>query len=412
MEVLPQAPRAIAVPPSPTICKKSRRLTPLPLIYFPLPLAFHSLLVALPAVIWSVAGLVADRVELVILFMAADAPSHRDGLDSARPGHRTHVAVAVAASLARRAFLLEDEALDMTLMIEAHEIRLIVHLLPGNGLLLVPVVKQELDARLVFDGLDVLMTTDAFIEARNPGHGAAPGIGMTVQAVDPHFFHMDVMRKLDRLGDHGSQRVIAVGCLTADGPTLLEGLVRLKGAVAVAWLKGLGDDQRRVSDRNDNRHIAQTAKDSPQDMAGLQQNPPPKSESPRFAVCLAGSQENNGPTIRAAIESRNPEFTRRNPGKYLLGSPGRIGSASRSRSRVLHKTHAIAVRADLGVNRIQLATVHCVVVVRLILVGNEIDAYLAVLDALGMVLKFQGLPDRKSLSGEGFGRQSRKRSCR
>src|ERR1022692_597446 len=240
MEVLPQAPRAIAVPPSPTICKKSRRLTPLPLIYFPLPLAFHSLLVALPAVIWSVAGLVADRVELVILFMAADAPAHRDGLDSARRGHRTHVAVAVAASLPRRTFLLKDKALDMTLMIEAHEIRLIVHLLPGNGLLLVPVIKQKLDARLVFDGLDVLVTSDAFVEARNPGHRAAPGIGMTVQAVDPHFFHMNVMRKLDGLSNHGSERVIAVGCLTADGPTLLERLVRLKGAARLIGRAFLG----------------------------------------------------------------------------------------------------------------------------------------------------------------------------
>src|ERR1700687_55786 len=119
------------------------------------------------------AGLVAYRIELVILFMTVDAPSHGDGLDAPRRGHRAHIAVAIAAGLPRRALLLEDEALDMALMIEAHEIRLIVHLLPRDGLLLVPVIKQKLDARLILDRLDVLVTADAFVEARNPGHRAA-----------------------------------------------------------------------------------------------------------------------------------------------------------------------------------------------------------------------------------------------
>src|SRR5450631_316167 len=127
MEVLPQPPTASAVPPRPMICKKSRRLTPLPLIQFPLPRAAgHSLFVALPTVIRPIAGLITHRVQLVIHFMTADAPSHRNRLDAACRGHRTHVAVAVAAHFPRRAALLEDEALDMTLMIEAHEIRLIM----------------------------------------------------------------------------------------------------------------------------------------------------------------------------------------------------------------------------------------------------------------------------------------------
>src|SRR5208283_5333370 len=146
--------------------------------------------------------------------------------DAARSGHRAHVAVAIAADLPRRALLIEDETLDMALMIEAHEIRLIVHLLPRNGLLLVPVIEQHLDARLVLDGFDVLMAADAFAQARNSGNRAAPRVRVTVHAVDSHFFHVDIVGKFDGLRDDGPERVVAVGCLAADGPALLKRLVR------------------------------------------------------------------------------------------------------------------------------------------------------------------------------------------
>ena len=64
-------------------------------------------------------------------------------------------------------------------------------------------------------------------------------IGVAVQAVDSHFLHMDVVRKLDGLGDHGPQRVIAVGCLAADRSALLERLVRLKGRrMSSVWCAG------------------------------------------------------------------------------------------------------------------------------------------------------------------------------
>src|ERR1035438_6208721 len=105
MDVLPQPASATVVPPRPTICRKPRRLTPLSLIKFPLQRTHHGLLVALPAVIWPMTGLVTDGVHLVILFMAADAPTHRNGLDTARCSHVTHVAVAVTASLPRGAAL-------------------------------------------------------------------------------------------------------------------------------------------------------------------------------------------------------------------------------------------------------------------------------------------------------------------
>ena len=131
---------------------------------------------------------------------------------------------------------------------------------------------------------------------------------------------------------------------------------------------------------------------------------PPNSESLALRGRLAGSQLGNGPSVTADQHTPGPEFTLRNPGECLLlgGGPGRPGSASRSRSRVLHEAHAIAVRADFGVARIQLAAVHVVVIVRLVLVGNEIDALAALLVAVRAFLKLQGLPDRRVLRRKSF----------
>ncbi len=134
------------------------------------------------------ASAIADRIPGVVLFVAADAPTHRDRLDPARRGHRAQVPVAVAACLVRGTPLLEDEALDVALVVAAHEIRLIVDHFPGDGLLPLPVLEQLLDAGLVLDGLDALMTAAVLVEAGNAGNGAAPRTGMAVQAVDPPIF--------------------------------------------------------------------------------------------------------------------------------------------------------------------------------------------------------------------------------
>jgi hypothetical protein len=62
-----------------------------------------------------------------------------------------------------------------------------------------------------------------------------------------------------------------------------------------------------------------------------------------------------------------------------------------------HKARAIAVRRNLRIARIELAPIHIVVVPRLILIGKEIDAVAALLVAVRLLLKLQGLPYRRVL---------------
>ena len=49
---------------------------------------------------------------------------------------------------------------------------------------------------------------------------------MAVQAVDAHFLHVDVVRKLEGLRDHGPEREVAVAGLAADGAALMKSLAR------------------------------------------------------------------------------------------------------------------------------------------------------------------------------------------
>jgi hypothetical protein len=55
-----------------------------------------------------------------------------------------------------------------------------------------------------------------------------------------------------------------------------------------------------------------------------------------------------------------------------------------------HKARAIAVRRNLRIARKDLAPIHIVVVPRLILIRNEIDAVAALLVAVRLLLKLQG----------------------
>src|SRR5450759_1556102 len=128
---------------------------------------------------------------------------------------------------------------------------------------------------------------------------------------------------------------------------------------------------------------------------------------PALPACLAGSYMRTGPTLADAMEPTGVRSSRseiQGHGDLAAGAlrPGRKGSPSLSRSRVLHKPSAIAVWADLRITRIELAAVHVGVIVRLILVGNEIDADFAVLLAVRHELVLQGLPNRRVLRCKGL----------
>ena len=91
-------------------------------------------------------------------------------------------------------------------MTEAHEVRKIMHLLPGNGLFGIPVFEQFLDARLVSHRLDALMAAYAFLHRGNTRHQTATGIGMAIHAIDFHpalvmVTGMAEVRELNRLRD-------------------------------------------------------------------------------------------------------------------------------------------------------------------------------------------------------------------
>src|SRR5271169_3957396 len=103
------------------------------------------------------------------------------------------------------------------------------------------------------------------------------------------------------------------------------------------------------------------------------------------------------PYYRNAYEPRASEPMRRSAAPYSFrsgcGRPRRPGSSGLGRSRILHKPVAIAVWADLGISGIQLAAVHIGVIVRLILVGKEIDADSAMLRAVRLELVLQCRPN-------------------
>jgi hypothetical protein len=89
---------------------------------------------------------------------------------------------------------------------------------------------------------------------------------------------MDVMGKLDGLCDYGPQRVITIGCLATDGPTLLKGLVWLIGAARLigggVLLSGFGDGRQRCKSERGDYHRVPPNK-YPQDIAGPQQDHSP-----------------------------------------------------------------------------------------------------------------------------------------
>ena len=52
---------------------------------------------------------------------------------------------------------------------------------------------------------------------------------------------------------------------------------------------------------------------------------------------------------------------------------------------------------DLRITRIELAAIHIVIIPRLVLVGNEVDAVAALLITIGLFLKLQGIADGRVL---------------
>ena len=101
--------------------------------------------------------------------------------------------------LDRHPVIVENKALQMLFMREMDEIRHVVNLVPLRRFMLFPIFRQFLDSRLV--SRDYAVTTHAFAGRRNPGHLAAPCIGMTIHTIDFVYIGVDVVWKLDGLGN-------------------------------------------------------------------------------------------------------------------------------------------------------------------------------------------------------------------
>src|ERR1017187_8591382 len=102
MEVLPQPLNATAVPPQPSVFKKSRRLKPFSIITNTslkscLSWSTCRLLVAREAIVRAMRRLVGSRVYRMILLVTLRTPTHGDRLLAARNRHRLDIAVAIAA---------------------------------------------------------------------------------------------------------------------------------------------------------------------------------------------------------------------------------------------------------------------------------------------------------------------------
>lgn len=163
-----------------------------------------------PAIVGTMTGHRAPRLFQMIFLVTTDTPPHGQGFNPPRRGHGSDIAMAVPTDFTNRSFFLEVKTLNMALMVETNEIRQVMHLFPGNGLLVFPIFKQFLDARTILDAFNQIVTPHAFVETGNPGYIAAPRIGMTVHAVDLHASGMGIVWKLDGLLHHRAQGIIPV----------------------------------------------------------------------------------------------------------------------------------------------------------------------------------------------------------
>ena len=157
--------------------------------------------------------------------------------------------MAISAYLSHRPLLTEIEALNVAFMVKTNKIGKVVNFFPRNGLLFLPILEKLLYPGPIFHPFNQIVATHALIQPRNTRYIAAARAGMAIHAIYLHQPCMGIVRKLNGLRDHGSQRAVAIGCLAADGSALLKGVLRLNGAVAVALLDGLGDRKACQSKR-------------------------------------------------------------------------------------------------------------------------------------------------------------------
>src|SRR5947208_3854695 len=147
--------------------------------------------------------------------MTRDAPAHREGGHLGDHRHRLYRPV---TGLAR------EPDLDVTLVRELDEPRHLVDAGPRHRSALLPVCPELLDLLLQLRvlGRDDLVAAHAAPDRRHPGVGGAPGVGVTVLAVDLEVAGVDPVAEEYRLpgafgGGPGSRRVGA-----PDGPARQE----------------------------------------------------------------------------------------------------------------------------------------------------------------------------------------------
>ena len=90
-----------------------------------------------------------------------------------------------------------DPSPNMRPVLEEHKIRHRSYFDPLDRSLLIPVILQLLDFRLVRRGN--LMTTHAALDRRDTRHTGAPGVTVTVLASDLVFSRVDLVAESDRL---------------------------------------------------------------------------------------------------------------------------------------------------------------------------------------------------------------------
>ena len=106
------------------------------------PAAFlRMLFVAIRAIVRALCSFRRGAIDMMILLVAGNAPTHCKWLGLLSNGHTFFVSMAIAAHLHHRAPQLKIKALNVPLVIKAHEIWEIVHLLPGDRLFCFPVLK-------------------------------------------------------------------------------------------------------------------------------------------------------------------------------------------------------------------------------------------------------------------------------
>ena len=149
-------------------------------------------LVALPTIEWPVVRLVATPAKTHVKWLNLVCNCHFLDLTVAEGTHFRDI-------LDLHPRVIKDKFSQMLFVSKVDEIRDVMHLFPWWRLTFFPVFRQFLDTISVSG--DDTMATHTLAGRWNTGYLAAPGIGMTVHAVDLVDFCMYVVREFNRLFD-------------------------------------------------------------------------------------------------------------------------------------------------------------------------------------------------------------------